>query len=99
MGVPVVVLKGNRYLFHFGESINNYINMNNWVAKNKEEYISKTIKFASDINYLIDLRKNLRDNFLNSSLCNAVKFSNNFNNLLWNMWNNFKENNLTKNKP
>jgi len=99
MGVPVVVLKGNRYLFHFGESINNYLNMNNWTAKNKDEYILKAIKFSSDTNYLIEIRKNLRDNLLQSPLCDAVKFSNSFNNLIWYMWNNFKNNNLTKNKP
>ena len=99
MGVPVVVLKGNRYLSHFGESINNYLNMNNWTAKSKDEYISKAINFSSDTNYLIEIRKNLREIFLKSPLCDAVMFSNSFNNLIWNMWNNFKKNNLTKDKP
>ena len=62
MGVPVVTLEGNRLIFHFGESINANLNMHDWIAKNREEYISKAMKFSSDIDLLSTIRKNLLSN-------------------------------------
>jgi len=86
MGVPVLTLKGDRFLFHFGESINRNINMHEWVAKNDAEYISKAIKFSSDINELVKIRKNLRKVALNSPLFDSQRFSNHFATMLWEMW-------------
>ena len=90
MGVPVITLKGDRYLFHFGESINSNLKMNDWIAKNEEEYISKSIKFSSNIDGLSEIRKNLRKRALQSSVFNEKRFSQHFSNMLWNMWNTFK---------
>ena len=59
MGVPVVTLKGNRYLSHFGESINSNLNMSNWIAENYEDYILKAKKFSSDINELSKILKKI----------------------------------------
>ena len=55
MGVPVLTLKGDRYLFHFGESINSNLGMKNWIANDYEEYISKAIKFSSYLNKSLEL--------------------------------------------
>ena len=90
MGVPVLTLKGNRFLFHFGESINCNIGMNDWVAKNEGDYISKAIKFSSDINRLVEIRKNLRKAVLKSPVFDSQNFSNHFANMLWEMWKKFK---------
>ena len=89
MGVPVLVLKGNRYLFHFGENINSNLNMQDWIAKNQEEYISKAIKFSSDIKYLTSTRMNLRSTLLNSAICDSSQLSENLSNLLWEVWNGY----------
>ena len=89
MGVPVITLKGDRFLFHFGESINSNLNMHDWIAKNKEEYISKTIKFSSDLKDLSVLRMNLRDTIINSPVFDAKRFSNYFSQMLWDMWKKF----------
>jgi len=89
MGVPVLTLKGNRYLFHFGESINSNINMNDWIAKNKKEYISKAIKFSSNIEELSHIRTNLRKKALLSPAFDAQRFAKQFDDMLWKMWENF----------
>ena len=89
MGVPVLTLKGNRYLFHFGESINFNLNMQDWIANNKDEYISKAIKFSSNLQTLSKIRKNLRKTALQSPVFDAPRFANHFSNLLWKMWRNF----------
>ena len=48
MGVPVLTLKGDRFLFHFGESINSNLNMSDWISNSQEEYVVKAKKFSSD---------------------------------------------------
>ena len=90
MGVPVLTLKGNSMLFHFGESINTNLNMHDWIAKNREEYISKAIKFSSDIDLLSKIRKNLRKTALLSPVFDAPRFTEHFNQMLWEMLKNFK---------
>ena len=89
MGVPVVTLKGNRLIFHFGESINANLNMRDWIAKNHEEYISKAIKFSTDIDLLSKIRKNLRKIALLSPVFDAPRFAEHFSQMLWGMWKKF----------
>ena len=89
MGVPVVTLEGNRLIFHFGESINANLNMHDWIAKNYEEYISKAIKFSTDIDLLSKIRKNLRKIALLSPVFDAPRFAEHFSQMLWGMWKKF----------
>ena len=86
MGVPVLTLKGDRYLFHFGESINSNLKMFDWIARDQKDYIAKAIMLASNFNLLENIRKNLRKKMLESSVCNAQTFSEDFSNMLWKMW-------------
>lgn len=86
MGVPVITLKGNRYLAHFGESINSNLNMKEWIAQDNAEYVLKAKKFSSDLNNLSKIRINLRQNALKSPLFDSVRFSKNFSDMLWKMW-------------
>ena len=91
MGVPVITLKGDRYLFHFGESINANLNMHDWIANNKEEYISKAIKFSSNLEQLSSLRMNLRETALKSPVFNAPRFADHFSKMLWDVWGEFSK--------
>ncbi len=91
MGVPVITLKGNRYLFHFGESINSNLGMHDWIANNHDEYVSKAIKFSSDLKKLSTIRINLRKIALQSPVFDAFRFSSHFSDLFWHMWNNFSK--------
>ena len=91
MGVPVITLKGNRYVFHFGESINSNLNMHDWIAENHSEYISKAIKFSSNIDRLSKIRMNLRKTALQSKIFDAQRFSIHFSKMLWDMWKKFKD--------
>jgi len=90
MGVPVITLKGDRYLFHFGESINSNLNMKDWIAENQKEYISKAIKFSQDIDALSKIRINLRKNAEQSPVFDASRFAEHFSQMLWYMWKNFR---------
>jgi len=86
MGVPVITLKGNRYIFHFGESINSNLNMLDWIAKDNNDYISKAIKFSSNIKELSNIRKNLRNKALKSPIFDCKIFADDFDKLLWDIW-------------
>ena len=97
MGVPVIILKGNRYLFHFGESINANLNMHDWIAKNYDEYVSKAIEFSSDLDQLSKLRMNLRETALKSPVFDAPRFTEHFSQMLWGMWKKFTKSNLYSN--
>ncbi len=91
MGVPVLTLKGDRYLFHFGESINSNLNMKDWIADNKDDYLKKALQFSSDIDRLAKLRMTLRKSALLSPVFDSNQFSKYFGEMLWCMWNNFTE--------
>ena len=89
MGVPIITLKGNRYISHFGESINSNLNMSNWIAENYEDYILKAKKFSSDINELSKIRTSLRQNCLQSPIFDSKRFSKHFDQMLWKIWKDF----------
>ena len=91
MGVPVLTLKGNRYIFHFGESINSNLNMQDWIAKNHNEYVSKAIQFSSNLNILSKIRINLRKKVLQSKVFDSQRFSEHFSKMLWNLWKQFND--------
>lgn len=93
MGVPVLTMKGDRYLFHFGESINSNLKMNNWIAKNNKDYVLKAIEFSSNIDMLIQFRKNLRKAALNSPVFDSSRLAKHFDTLLWQMWEKFQKKN------
>ena len=92
MGVPVITLKGSRYLSHFGESINSNLNMKNWIANNEKEYVDKAINYSAKFDELAEIRKTLRETALNSPVFDESKFANHFDKMLWNLWENFTKN-------
>ena len=94
MGVPVLTLKGNRFLFHSGECINSNLSMNDWIAKNNNDYVSKAVEFSSKVKELSKIRKNLRKVALKSPLCDSESFGINFSNMLWKMWGRFEKDNF-----
>ena len=89
MGVPVLTLKGDRYLFHFGESINANLKMYDWIAKNQNEYISKAIEFSSNLDELSKIRMSLRKKALQSPVFDAPRFAEHFSMMVWDMWRKF----------
>ena len=89
MGVPVLILKGNRYVFHFGESINSNLNKQEWIAKDEKNYVDKAIKFSNNIKQLSIIRKDLREKVLQSPVCDSKGFSDDFSKMLWDRWQKF----------
>jgi predicted O-linked N-acetylglucosamine transferase (SPINDLY family) len=93
MGVPVLTLKGGRYVSRVGESILNNIGMPEFIAENKQDYVKKAKEFASDINALLDIRTNLRGRALKSPLFDGERFAKNFEDAIEWMWKKYLDNN------
>jgi predicted O-linked N-acetylglucosamine transferase (SPINDLY family) len=86
MGVPVLTLKGDRFLSHLGESIAHNAGQANWVAEDLDDYVNKAVAFASDLRYLVNMRATLRDRVLQTPLFDVERFAKNFGEALWGMF-------------
>lgn len=83
MGVPVLTKKGNYFISKSTESINNNINLNEWIANDEEDYINKAVKFSNNFVFLQSLRNYLLENrekfiifdskFLANNILDALK--------------------------
>ena len=82
MNVPVIVLKGNNFISRCGASIIKNSKQDYLIANTKNEYISKAIFLARNLDKLNSIRKSLYDNILSTDLFNTKKFSRDFNNTL-----------------
>lgn len=87
MGVPTLTLKMERGLYsRYGELIMKSVGLADWVAESVDEYIGKALAFSRDMARLAQIRSGLRDQLLNSPLCNAPRFANNLELALRGMW-------------
>lgn len=59
MCVPILTLSGDSFISRCGESINSNLDMKDWVAKDEDEYLSKAIKFSSNLTELNLVKKKL----------------------------------------
>ena len=86
MGVPILTkINENSFWFRTGESINKNLNMNDWIAKDENDYVQKAIKFSENKNYLANLKIDLRNLAHKSSLFDAKNYSDNFYEMLLNI--------------
>jgi predicted O-linked N-acetylglucosamine transferase (SPINDLY family) len=88
MGVPVVMMRGDNFVSHIGESIALNANLADWIVEDNQTYTSKIFNLAKDIPYLAELRQHLRARLLKTPLFDAKKFARNFESALWGMWDN-----------
>ena len=91
MGVPVVTLRGNRFIAHNGETIAFNSGQSAWVAQNEDDYCQKAKFFATDLIALAKLRSGLRRQVLRSPLFDAERFARNFEDLMCDMWADYLE--------
>ena len=78
MNVPVISLAGFNFNSRCGESILINSNLKDLVAKNKDDYISKVVSLANDIDKLKKIRKFIFDEVLKTNTFNTKKFAGNF---------------------
>ena len=86
MGVPVLTVKGDRFLSHLGESIAINAGNRDWIAHDLNDYVEKAVNLTSDVELLANHRSSLREQVLNSPLFDTDCFANNFSDAVWGMW-------------
>ena len=75
MGVPVITKIGDRHASSVGASILTNLGLQNFIAKDSDEYIDFAKKFTNNIDYLQQLRLSLREKLKKSILCDGVTFA------------------------
>lgn len=74
MGVPVITFKGNTIMGNYGPGILKQAKLDEFVAKDKDEYIELAVKYANNPELLIDYRKNIRENNVKPYLCTVKPY-------------------------
>ena len=85
MNVPVLVLQGNNFLSRCGESIIKNANLNELIAKDRDDYVRKAIQLAENKDKLINIRENIYNKILATPLFDTNKFTKNFSQILCNL--------------
>ena len=49
MGVPVVTLRGDRFIARVGESILSTVGLKEWIAADEDDYVAKAAAMAADL--------------------------------------------------
>ena len=86
MGVPVLSLRGDRFIARVGESVLNAAGLADWVAGTEDDFVGKAVAMAADLPRLAALRAGLRPQMLASPLCDAPRFARHLEMALRGMW-------------
>ncbi|MBB73695.1 MAG: hypothetical protein CMJ75_04170 [Planctomycetaceae bacterium] len=77
MGVPVVTLAGDLHLSRVGHSINTNAGLSDLVGESESDYVRIAVELANDEKRLLTYNQTLRNQFLNSQVCDSITFTKN----------------------
>lgn len=86
MGVPVLTLRGSRFIGHNGRTIACNAGLADWVAEDEDDYVARARRLTSELAALARLRQGLRAQLLASPLFDSRRFARHFEEALWAMW-------------
>jgi protein O-GlcNAc transferase len=75
MGVPVVILRGDRHAGRVGASLLTQLGLMDLIANSVDEYVEIALALANNPSRLDDLRRTLRSRMAASPLCNGRAFA------------------------
>jgi protein O-GlcNAc transferase len=77
MGVPTVTLAGNSLVSRQGETLMRCVGLEDWIARNEQEYVEIAVARANELEALAGLRGGLRARARTSPLFDATRFARN----------------------
>jgi protein O-GlcNAc transferase len=92
MGVPVVTLRGDRFVGRVGESVLTTFGLDGLVAVSPADYLSMASELAGDVARLAALRASLRQRLVASPLCDAASFARDLETAYRAMWQAWRQN-------
>jgi protein O-GlcNAc transferase len=75
MGVPALTLSGKRHAARMVSSVLTQLDMADWIARDREEYVAKARSWAGKIDERLALRSGLRERMRQSPLCDGKRFT------------------------
>jgi predicted O-linked N-acetylglucosamine transferase (SPINDLY family) len=93
MGVPVLTLSGKSFLSRQGVGLLMNAGLPDWIATDLDDYVTKAISHAGELQRLAALRANLRQQVLASPIFDAPRFAKNFAAAMRSMWEKWCEQN------
>lgn len=86
MGVPVMTLEGEHFLSRQGAGLLGNAGLTDWIARDVDDYIERTVAHASDMAALATLRIGLRKQVLHSPIFDSARFARHFEAAIRDMW-------------
>lgn len=86
MGVPVITLRGDRHAGRYGASLLNQVGLQDFVARDPQQYLDLAMGLAQDLPRLSRLRAGLRARLLASPLLDGKGFSRQFERAVRDLW-------------
>jgi len=89
MGVPTIVLSGDRFLHRMSHSLYHTVGCDEWVATSEDEYVAKALALARDLPALGAHRASLRQRVAASRLCDGPAYARTLETVyreLWRRW-------------
>lgn len=96
MGVPVITLEGHNFASRMGASFLKAADLQDWIAKSKEQYVDIAAQKIRDREILFQLKRNLRRRLTNSKAWNIEQYVRDFEAALESMWDDFWKNHANK---
>jgi protein O-GlcNAc transferase len=86
MSTPIINIKGGRMSHRISSSILHNAGFPEFVVNSKEEYINKAISLAMDKEAISNYKKNIRQKYLASCICDTQEFARDLENSFREMW-------------
>jgi len=74
MGVPLITLRGDRYSGRMAASILTRVGLEQFIATTPEQYVDLTVRWASSLTDLAEIRIGMRQRLRQSPLCDTAGF-------------------------
>ena len=89
MGVPVLTLAGKHFLARQGVGLLMNAGLPEWIAADQDDYVTRAVSHARNLELLVSLRAGLRQQVLASPIFDAPRFAGHFETALRGMWENW----------
>jgi predicted O-linked N-acetylglucosamine transferase (SPINDLY family) len=86
MGVPLITLRGGRWVGRVSHSVLASLGLHAWVAESTEHYVEAACRLAADLPNLASLRAGLRRILEHSALCDGTRFARHLEAAYRSMW-------------
>jgi predicted O-linked N-acetylglucosamine transferase (SPINDLY family) len=91
MGVPVITLCGDRHSARVGKSLLTAVGHQELIAQDQQDYVRKAVQIADNIDWLKNVRFNLRNDMQGSSLCDESTYVRHIEEAFAVMWQRYRE--------